>query len=132
MSVIDGRSFWLKVDSLIAGKGMSLGEFCAKANVSYNTDSYQRTRHALPKVEQLFSMADVLKLSVEELITGKSSIDISPEAKAVNESEELKALVRAVMRDPQRSTASSGYIRCCEEQREDTRTGSVIYIIRGN
>ena len=94
---------------------MSLGEFCAKANVSYNTVSYQRTRHALPKVEQLFSMADVLKLSVEELITGKSSIDISLEAKAVNESEELKALVRAVMRDPQLLQVISAVVKSSEK-----------------
>lgn len=71
MKAIDGRQFWLHVDSLIAAKGMSLGDFCKKADMNYNTVSYQRVRRALPKIEQLLGMSEVLGISIEDLVSGK-------------------------------------------------------------
>lgn len=78
MRELDGREFWLYVDRLLSLRKMSLGDFCEKAGVSYSTVSYQRVRHAFPKIEQLVAMANLFKISIEELVTGELPSSVYP------------------------------------------------------
>lgn len=111
---IDGRAFWLRVDSELASKGQTLGDLCDAIGVSYFTVNTQRKNHSVPKVEQLLGMSQELGLSVEELTSG-ASIPLSPEARAVEDDPELRALVRAVMRDRKLLRALSAVAISAEE-----------------
>ena len=77
---IDGRAFWLRVDSELIASECSLRDMCKYIGISYFTINTQRKNHAFPKIEQLLSMANFLHKTVEELVIGKdkNKIELSP------------------------------------------------------
>lgn len=68
---IDAFAFWRRVDGLLIEKKKDLGALCSAIGYSYSTVNSQRTRHALPKLEQCISMARYLSVSVEFLTIGE-------------------------------------------------------------
>ena len=112
---LDERAFWLRVDRMLEQMQMTLGQMCQKLGLSYNTLNTQRKRNTLPKIEQLYGMASILNTSMEYLLTGKNLQILTTEAKAVNESEELQALVRAVIRDPKLLRIISAVVESSEK-----------------
>ena len=72
-----------------------------QSGIPYGTIHTQKARQSLPKADMLLSLAEALEVSADYLLTGRESqASICKEAQAVNDSSELQALVRAVMRDP--------------------------------
>lgn len=95
------RTFWNRIDELLEKQKATLRDLSAATDIKYNTLAIQRTRHSVPNSEQLYAISRYLNRPMEYLLTGiQSFASLCPEAKAVNESEELQALVRAVLRDP--------------------------------
>ena len=92
---IDGRAFWTRVDTLLAARGVTLLELCRTIGTSYYTVNTQRKKSAVPKTEQLFSMAEFFAVDAEELVLGrKPESALPPEARAVIEDDALRTLVR--------------------------------------
>ena len=113
----NGREFWIRFDRLLQEKNSSIRALCSKTGLAYSTINTQRTRHTIPKAEYLYQIAGYLGVSIELLLTGsieKQPLYISPEAQAVEDSPELQALVRAVMRDPQLLSALATVIESSE------------------
>lgn len=120
---IDGRLFWARVDEGLVKSKKTLGDLCCAIGVSYYTVNTQRKRLSLPKTEQLFDMADFLNMSVEELAIGdKRKRYATSEARAVDEDPDLRAVVRAIMRDRKLLQALSAVIESGEGQRESDTT----------
>lgn len=116
MDSIKARDFWNSIDSRLEACGENLTTLSEQTGIKYKTLSMQRNRHSLPGIEQLISMAEFFHISLEELVRGekKTTYSLSKEAKAVEESPELQALVRAVMRDPQLLSALAAVIESSE------------------
>lgn len=112
---IDGRAFWLRVDSELSKEGRSLSDLCSSINVSYFTVNTQRKNHKLPKVEQLLSMARALGVSMEYLLTGEGEV-LCAEAQTVQDDPELRALVRAISRDRRLLAAISAVVESYESK----------------
>lgn len=107
---IDGRAFWLRVDSELSKEGRSLSDLCSSINVSYFTVNTQRKNHKLPKVEQLLMMSRELGMTMEELVTGEEYC-LPQEAKAVIEDNELRLVVKAMMSDRTLLSAMAALVR---------------------
>ena len=99
MVKIDGQEFWQRVDGVLHHKKMNYRILCKKTGIEYRSINTQRTRHALPKAEQLYTMSSLLNVTMEYLLTGKKSSDISEEAQAIEYDSELKYLVKLCMED---------------------------------
>ena len=115
MEEIRAIDIWNRVDELRPGH---LTELCKKAQIPYARIKRNRTDCRIPSAEDLYAIASVLGTSVEYLLTGsieKQPLYISPEAQAVEDSPELQALVRAVMRDPQLLQVISAVVTSSEK-----------------
>lgn len=112
---IDAFEFWRRADNLLSKKSMTLGDLSTQATLSYSTINSQRTRHSLPKVEQLLSMARALGVSMEYLLTGEGEV-LCAEAQAVQDDPELRALVRAISRDRRLLAAISAVVESYESK----------------
>lgn len=117
---IDGRAFWLRVDSELIASEFTLRDMCKDIGVSYFTVNTQRKNHALPKIEQLLGMANFLHKTVEELVIGKdkNKIDFPPRvmniaAHCMVASGEDLTLVERILRiepdDGEKSSASGAF-----------------------
>ena len=94
---------------------MTLKELCKKLDIAYQRIADQRTDCRFPKLEDAYALAKAVGVSLDYLLAGSdSSFAISKEAQAVEESPELQALVRAVMRDPQLLSALATVIESSE------------------
>lgn len=111
---MDAYRFWDNLDKARNDK-ITLKDLCNKLGIAYQRIADQRTDCRFPKLEDAYALANELGVSLEFLLTGKAQVLFSPEAKAVNESEELKALVRAVMRDPQLLQVISAVVKSSEK-----------------
>ena len=115
--IIDAFDFWKRVDDYMVKNKVSLRDFTAKTGASYSTINSQRTRHSLPKLEQILDMAKFLNTSVEFLATGESILQpLTPEAQAVENDPDLRALVRAVQRDRTLLQAISAVVKSYEKE----------------
>ncbi|MBO8442591.1 MAG: hypothetical protein IAC42_02365 [Spirochaetes bacterium] len=103
----DGFAFWKLVDKLNPYR--SITDFIKAAGLNYNNAKQQRSDCRIPKSEDLLKIASTLGVSIEYLLTGKEEdahfnpepkVQLSPEARFVEESEPMKALVRYCMKDP--------------------------------
>ena len=116
MSDTLAREFWQRIDDL--RRGDSLKDIASKAGLNYDTLRNKRSGKisVLPNLTDAYSLAQTLGVSMEFLLTGKDSTSSiqNHEAKAVEESPELQALVRAVMRDPQLLSALATVIESSE------------------
>ena len=92
----DAYNFWRNVDS--ACKDKSLAELSKLTGISYSTIRNQRSINRMPQLYDAYLIAKALNVSLESLITGKQdSICLSPEALEVQEDEDLKSIVRAIL-----------------------------------
>ena len=64
----DGTSFWDRIDQLLALTKSNLTDMCIQLQISYGSVNTQRTRHSIPKIEQLLDMARYFDISVESLL----------------------------------------------------------------
>ena len=104
--------FWKRVDAV---RVTPLSELASFACVSYKNIKDQRSLLRLPKLEDAFKLAQALNVSLEFLLTGKGEeFCLSPEAKLVDQDEELKALVRAISHDRRLLSAISAVVRSYE------------------
>ena len=114
---IDGRDFWLRVDSELVDAECSLRDMCKDIGISYFTVNTQRKNHAFPKIEQLLFMAEFLNKTVEELVIGKdkNKIELSPRVTEIAmhcmaASEEDLTLIERILRiDPYSGEKSDGH-----------------------
>lgn len=108
--------FWKRVDIQLSEKKLGLNDLSEKTQISYASIRGWRSKDRVPGAEDLLKIATTLKVSVDYLLAGSdaSTSILSPEAKAVEESPELQALVRAVMRDPQLLSALAAVIESSE------------------
>ena len=105
-----------RVKELSKKRGTTIeGMLNSAGEISLNTYNGWKKRRILPRVDECYAIAKALGTTVEYLLTGENGLSDSPEAKAVNESEELKALVRAVMRDPQLLQVISAVVKSSEK-----------------
>lgn len=112
--------FWNRVDLL--RKDLQLQDLARMAGISYKTLTNQRVEHRYPKAEDMKNIARVLGTTQEFLMTGENrdrkeerSSTLSPEAKAVEKDDRLKALVRACLRDPRLLDIISAVIESSEK-----------------
>ena len=114
---IDGRAFWLRVDSELVASESTLRDMCKDIGISYFTVNTQRKNHTFPKIEQLLSMADFLHKTVEELVigNGKNKIEFTPRVMNIamhcmSASEEDLTLVERILRieSPNGEKSSAG------------------------
>lgn len=115
--IISAFDFWKRIDAYMIDNKITLRELAAKTGISYSTINSQRTRQNLPKVDQLVTMAQALGLSLEYMLTGKGTLPLKSEARAVQNDERLQALVRAALRDDTLLGALSALVKSYENKR---------------
>ena len=71
MTDLDVMKFWNRYDELLGQKNKTLTDLSSDTGIKYKTISMQRTRHAMPSCEQLYTMAEYVKETMEFLLTGK-------------------------------------------------------------
>ncbi len=76
MMKTDGYSFWKNVDQSL-GK-VSLTELAEKSEINYKTLKNQRSDNRIPKAEDIYAMAQTLKVSMEYLLTGETPSTYTP------------------------------------------------------
>ena len=59
-----------RIDTLLAEKGLSKGEFYAACGITSSAYSQWRTGKTMPKISTLETVADYLEVNVEYLLTG--------------------------------------------------------------
>ena len=104
MSRLDGYAFWRKVDELIESRNLNYTELAIKTGIEYRAFTSQRSRHSIPKADQLLDMADFFNVSVDFLLKDKE--DMSPKAQRIDNirkacliaSEEDLKLVERILR----------------------------------
>lgn len=94
MKEFENSTFWSRVDSSLKSRRRTLTDLCHDCDIGYRAVNGQRTRNNLPKVEQLYAMAQYLETSMEYLLTG-----IEPEFKLP---ERLRIIVDYLMEDESR------------------------------
>ena len=72
MESITAREFWNSIDMRLDACGENLTSMADKTGIKYKTLSMQRTRHTLPGIEQLSSMAIFFRITLDDLIMGKN------------------------------------------------------------
>ena len=72
MESITATDFWNSIDMRLDACGENLTSMADKTGIKYKTLSMQRTRHALPGIEQLSSMAVFFRVTLDDLIMGKN------------------------------------------------------------
>ena len=113
---IDGRAFWASIDSRLSEKGVNLRTLCSSLGIVYNTLGNQRTRHTIPKIEQLLDMSRYFGVSVESLLgVQQQDRTMNREAQAVSTDPDLQALVRAIQRDRSLLRAISAVVASYED-----------------
>lgn len=113
---IDGRMFWLRIDSLLLQEKSTLTDMCKALDISYNTINTQRKNSALPKIEQFAGMSVYLHKPMEYLLFGKEEETICEEAQAVQNDSDLQALVRSIQRDRSLLSIVAVFIRSYENE----------------
>ena len=71
MKDIEIDLFWARVDYLLKLKRKSLTDLCNDCGIGYSAVNSQRTRGSLPKIGQIYAMAQYLGTSIEFLLSGK-------------------------------------------------------------
>lgn len=99
---------WARVDLMLSAKGFStLRELSDSIGIDYNTMKSWRSRNLIPKTLEMYSMAQSLKTSIEELLTGKSYNEIPEEISDIVSAlriapKEDHILVRRALRIPEK------------------------------
>lgn len=93
-------SVWLRIDTILESRGMSLMELIEKAGLNYKTTKSQRCRSDLNKLDDAIAISRVLGISLDFLATGREAESFSKEAIAVEYDDNLKAVVRACQANP--------------------------------
>ncbi len=93
----DPYYFWNQIDK--ANSNQTLKSLCERAGLNYSNIKNQRSLNRLPKLEDAHALSRELGVTLEYLLTGVETQNLSPEAREVESSPELRALVRAVLRD---------------------------------
>ena len=114
--MIDAYTFWKNVDIALAGD--TLTSLAKRAGVDYRTLKNQRSLGRLPKLEDAYALAITLNLSIEHLITGKDDAGVCPEALAVQDSMELRSLIRYIQEDSNLLSALQLVIRSAKADPE--------------
>lgn len=113
---LDGTSFWDRIDQLLAMTKSNLTDMCTHLKLSYGSVNTQRTRHSIPKIEQLLDMSRYFGVSVESLLgVQQQDRTMNREAQAVNTDPDLQALVRAIQRDRSLLRAISAVVASYED-----------------
>ena len=81
MESITARKFWNSIDTRLDACGENLTSMAEKTGIKYKTLSMQRTRHTLPGIEQLSAMAIFFRITLDDLIMGKSAKEFSKREK---------------------------------------------------
>lgn len=114
---ISGVLFWNRINDLLDKEHKTIKDLSENSDTSYDVIITQRTRKSIPKLEQLLDMAKFLNTSVEFLATGESLLQpLTPEAQAVENDPDLRALVRAVQRDRTLLSAISAVVKSYEKE----------------
>lgn len=71
----DGFTFWETIDSFLDERRDNLTQMCEAIGIPYGTVNVQRTRHTIPKLDQLLLMAKYFGKSIEELVYQKEIPD---------------------------------------------------------
>ena len=71
--------FWEKLKDILEYQNISLKELCAKAGLKQQSIYNAITRKTFPSLETAVKIANALNVSVEYLVTGKESQEISDE-----------------------------------------------------
>lgn len=114
MKPFDAYALWARVDK--ARGNCSLNDIAKSTGINYQRIKEQRSSNRIPSAEDMFKLSKVLNVSFEYLLTGESTESplISPEARLVDQDEELKALVRAISHDRRLLSAISAVVRSYE------------------
>lgn len=93
-------SVWMRIDTLLEAKGLSLMELTELSGLNYKTTKSQRSRSDLNKLDDAVRISKALGVSLDFLATGKEAESFSSEAIAVEYDDNLKAVVRACQANP--------------------------------
>lgn len=91
MKEIKANNFWNNVDITLRKRRQTYRAMCQDTGITYSSINTQRTRESIPKVEQVYLMAQFLGVSMEYLLTGEVT-SFNPPAK-------LQALVDVLVED---------------------------------
>lgn len=94
------EDFWNRVDSILDRKGTRLIDMARDTGIGYPTIKNWRYLNSIPKVDVVIQMSEYLEVSLDYLLTGKEAEALSKEAMAVEFDDKLKAVIRALQRDP--------------------------------
>lgn len=99
--MLDGYKFWKNVDRINPYR--SARAMAKEAGIDYKHMTQQRADSTVPKGADLLKMAQTMHVSIESLLTGEDDVSpldfLSEEARFVEQSSEMKTLVRYCMRD---------------------------------
>lgn len=110
MSRLDGYAFWRNVDELLDSLNITYKDLARLTGIEYRAFTSQKSRHSIPKAEQLLEMAAFFNVSVDALL--KSDNDESPQSKRIERirracliasEEDLKLVERILRIDSARS-----------------------------
>lgn len=114
MYKILASDIWNRVDEL---KKEPLTTLCEKVGIPYTRVKRNRTDCRVPSCEDLLLISKYLNVSIEYLLTGESLLQpLTPEAQAVENDPDLRALVRAVQRDRTLLSAISAVVKSYEKE----------------
>lgn len=94
------EDFWNRIDSILDRRGTRLIDMANETGISYPTLKNWRYLKSVPKVDVVIQIADYLDVSLDYILTGTEAEALSKEAMAVEFDDKLKAVVRAMQRDP--------------------------------
>lgn len=90
--------FWKRVDDL-RGK-LTISEIGERTGVKEQRIKHLRSEVRYPKVEDCILIARILNCSLDYLVFGTEALDLSPEARYVENNAPARTLVSTIMKDP--------------------------------
>lgn len=93
---MNAYEFWKRVDSLNKGTAKELAEI---VDLNYVTMLGMRTKCTFPKLDKIISISKALNASIDYLLLGDNE-RLSREALYVEQNQDAKLLIRAIMKNP--------------------------------
>jgi len=115
MKLRDADGFWAMVDEALERKGSSLSKMSVDIGLSKNSLHTSKWCNVLPpRLDTLIAMADYLDMSFLKLVFADEEAGLSPEALAVEGDQELRTVVRAMMKDRRLIPLAAAFVKAGE------------------
>ena len=77
------REFWRRFDSVLRERNTQLKELCQISDIPYKTLTGWRSKHRLPDIESLITLAESLRCSIDGLLNTSPKTIYGPRIEAI-------------------------------------------------